>query len=75
MITYKTLYWIVALIMFLWFNLGGNSFDDGIYGGRITKFLNSLVMFKKMKVTTFVSRFRVGVLLYLLSWIVWFLIF
>ena len=98
MIPYQTLYWVVALVIFIWFNLEHNSFDDGFLPmGRIRTFLHKLVggsrfikgktyhhehlgkkwdtVFEDKIVSTQTSRFRVSLLLYLLSWVLWFIIF
>jgi hypothetical protein len=95
MISYQTLYWIVALVIYLWFNLQENSFDDGVLPlSGIWCLLHKLVGGSKFtkgsykpkhsggeywvddkRVSTFVSRFRVGLLLYIMSWVVWFIIF
>lgn len=76
MIAYKTLYWILALIMFILFNLNWNSFDDGCLPlGRFGRLLNSLVVGRRLTKSTFISRFRLGVLFYLISWVLWFIIF
>ena len=78
MITFKTLYWIVCLILFLYYQTQ-NSFDDeSIDFGKISLFLNKItgksIIKEGFNYSTFTSRFRVSVILYLLSWVIWFII-
>jgi hypothetical protein len=78
MVEYSTIYWIAALIIFIVFNIEYNSFDDGYnwpFNDKLCRYLHSFVMCMKMQHSTFVSRFRVGVLFYIISWIIWFIIF
>ena len=76
MITFKTLYWIVSTYLYLNSIVSNNSFDDSFL--PLSKInLHKLVggYNKSKNVATFTSRFRVRTLIYILSWIIWFLIF
>lgn len=77
MITYKILYWIVCLILFFYYQTQ-NSFDDESIVGKISLFLNKItgksIIKDGFNYSTFTSRFRVSVILYLLSWVIWFII-
>jgi hypothetical protein len=62
MITYKTLYWIVMLIAFI-ISIITNSFDDSfLYPNN--KFIG-----------TFKRRLITSTSLYILSWVIWFILF
>lgn len=99
MIEYKTLYWIVTTVLFIYY-MFNNSFDKelgwirekswtGSYfiSTSVMYYLHKLVGGTEVKIvdtehindqriyTTFASRFRVRVLLYLMSWVLWFILF